>query len=96
MENIKKILKHSQHLRRHQRSLLAARVCQIAHKISGSRFKVISFKNGLLTLTCSSSAQAANLQAESQQIMAKINQNLPAGKAGIGESKVKRIRFKIT
>ena len=73
---------------RYKKPLLAARVCDAARSISESRFEVISYKNGLLTLGVSSSAQAGNLQMESEDLVEKINQKLD-------DKLVEKIRFKL-
>ena len=88
MKKIGKFLDNNPRYKRLQKPLEAAEVCERARAISEGRFEVISFRNGLLTIACSSPAQAANLQTESQEIIDKINSKL-------GESKVKRMRFKI-
>ena len=88
MENIKKIINQQSKLRRFKKPLEAAEICKIANQISHDRYQTISFSKGLLTVAVSSSAAAASLQAERASIVGKINQK-------IGESKVKKIRFKI-
>lgn len=91
MKKISKIFSDNPRYRRLRKPLEAAAICDIAREISQGQyhaFSVISFRGGLLTVGVSSSAAAANLQAESSKIMAKINQK-------IGEDKVKRIRFKL-
>ena len=75
--------------RKWQKPLEAAEVCDAARFISEGQYDVISFSRGLLTIACVSSAQAANLQTESEGIMAKINQK-------IGREAVQKLRFKIT
>lgn len=88
-KRINNILTRNPRYARLQKPLEAAKVCDIARKLANRRFGVISFKNGLLTLAVNSSAQAGNLQAESQEIIEEINQK-------IGERRVERIRFKIS
>lgn len=87
MDKISKIIRQSKY-QRFQKPLEAAAICQAARKIAAGRFGVISFKNGLLTLSVENSLQAANLQSESQEIIEKINQK-------IGERRVQKIRFRI-
>jgi len=89
MENIKKIINRQSKLRRYQKPLEAAEVCQIAAEVGEGRFDAISFKNGLLALACASTMQAAILQPETEEIIKNIN-------ARLGENKVKKIRFKIS
>ena len=88
MKKISKFFSDNPRYRRYKKPLEAAEVCDRAREVSRGQYTIISFNHGLLTIACASSAQAANLQAESQGIMAKINQK-------IGENKVERIRFKI-
>ncbi len=72
-----------------QKPLEAARVCEIARQQSDGQYRLVSYKNGLLTLAVESPAQAANLQAESSEIIDKINEK-------IGKGVVEKIRFKIS
>lgn len=88
MKNIHDLLSHNPRYSRYKKPLEAANVCDTARSVAEGRFGVISFRDGLLTLSVSSSAQAANLHAESFEIIAEINQKL-------GEEKVERVRFKI-
>jgi len=88
MKKIDEFLKHNPKYRALHKPLEAAKICDIARSQSHNRFNVISFRDGLLSLSVSSSAEAANLQAESQKIMAGINMK-------IGENLVKRLRLKI-
>ena len=88
MKKISKFLSENPRYKRYQKPLEAAEICDRAREIAEGKYNIISFKNGLLTVSVNSSAQAGNLQAESADIIAKINQK-------IGENKVKRIRFKI-
>lgn len=89
MKKISKFLSEDPRYRRLQKPLEAAEICQRARELSQGRYEIISFKNGLLAVSCKSSAAAANLQMESQNIIAGLNQKL-------GSEKVKRIRFKIS
>ena len=88
MYNIKKFLKSNPKYKRLQKPLQAAKICAAARSQAHSRFEVVSFRGGLLTLAVGSSSEAANLQAESQKIIDEINQKL-------GENSVRNIRFKI-
>lgn len=81
-------MRYNPRYKRYQKPLEAAKVCEAAREISEHRYSVISFKNGLLTVSCTSSAAAANLQAESQEIISQINQK-------VGEKVIKKIRLKI-
>ena len=88
MKKIGKMLSNNPRYRRIQKPLEAAKVCDVARTMARHRFEVISYKNGLLTVSVQSSAAAGNLQAESTEIIEKINRK-------IGESIVKKIRFRI-
>lgn len=88
MDNIQNFLSHGSKYNKFSKPLQAAKVCDTARSLADGRFEVISFKDGLLTLGTSSSSQAANLQAESTQIIAQINQKLE-------QVLVRKLRFKI-
>lgn len=88
MKRISKFFSDNPRYRRYKKPLEAAEVCDTARQVSEDEYSIISFNKGLLTISCSSSAEASNLQSESQEIIKKINQK-------IGEEKVKRVRFKI-
>lgn len=88
MDKIDKFLKHNSKYKALQKPLEAAEVCHAARQYSEGGYKVISFRDGLLTLGVNSPGQSANLQAQSAQIIDTINKNL-------GQEKVKKIRFKI-
>lgn len=88
MKKLSKFLSHNPKYQRYQKPLEAARVCEAARTMARHRFEVISYKNGLLTVSVQSPAAAGNLQAESTEIVEEINQK-------IGGNKVKKIRFKI-
>jgi len=88
MDKIKKIIRRNLKYKRFQKPLEAAGICEAARIVAEGRFNIISYKNGLLTAACESSAAAANLQAESSDLIEKINSK-------IGEKKVEKIRFKI-
>lgn len=88
LKRINRDLSDNPRYRKYQKPMLAAEVCEAARAVAGDRFNVISYQNGLLTVAVESSAAAGNLQAESGEIIEKINKK-------IGEQKVVRIRFKI-
>ncbi len=71
-----------------KKPLEAANVCDTTRSVAEGRFEVISFRDGLLTLSVSSPAQAANLSLESVKIISEVNEKL-------GEEKVERVRFKV-
>lgn len=89
LDKIDKFIKHNPKYCGLSKPLTAARVCETARTYIDTRASVISFRDGLLTLGVESSAQAANIQAESSQIISEINNKL-------GEKLVKRLRYKIT
>ena len=68
--------------------LRAAQVCDAARVLANDRFGVLSFHDGLLTLTVESSAAGANLQFEMADIINQINEK-------IGRDLVKKIRFNV-
>lgn len=88
IEKVSKFLSEDPRYRRFQKPLEAAEICEYARQVAQQQYSIISFSRGLLTVSCQTSAQAANLQAESGQIITRINQKL-------GADKVKKIRFKI-
>lgn len=94
MKKISKFLSENPRYKRFQKPLEAAEVCDAARSIACvpqgqyHAYNIISFREGLLTLACSSSAHAANLQSGQNQIIDQINQK-------IGRKAVVRIRFKI-
>lgn len=88
MEKIDRIINSRQNYKRLKKPLKAARVCGLAREIFKDIFEAISFKEGILTVGVSSSAEAANLHQESEEIIKRINQKL-------GEKAVEKIRFKI-
>lgn len=87
MDNIGKFLKSNSKFSKLSGPLRAAQICDEARALADSRFTVISFCDGLLTLGVESSMAAANLQFESPKIIEKINQK-------IGDNLVQKIRFK--
>ncbi len=88
LKKISKFLSEDPRYRRLQKPLEAAEICNIARDVAEGQYSIISFSRGLLTVSCTSTNQAAALQPQSQQIIAQINQKL-------GAAKVKKIRFKI-
>lgn len=88
MEKIDRIINSRQNYKRLKKPLKAARVCGLAREIFKDIFEAISFKEGILTVGVSSSAEAASLHPKSEEIAEKINQKL-------GERTVEKIRFKI-
>lgn len=88
MENIKKHLSSIPKYSALRKPLEAAGVCETARAVAKGRFSIVSFKNGLLTVGVTSSAEAMNLQAESPVIIKKINDK-------IGREAVEKIRYKI-
>ena len=88
MKKISDFISRSPKYKSLQKPLEAANVCGGARECSEGRFEVISFKAGLLTLGVESSAQAADLQMQSAQIIAEINEKL-------GREAIEKIRFKI-
>jgi len=88
MKKISKIISDNPRYRRYQKPLEAAEVCDRAREIAQGQYEIVSFNRGLLTVSCSSSAQAASLHEHSQDIIFKINSK-------IGGNKVKSLRFKV-
>lgn len=88
MQKINKILAHNPRYGRYKKPLEAAGICEAARGLSRGRFEVVSFNNALLTLSVKNSSEAANLQAESQNLIDELNKK-------IGKKAVERIRFKI-
>jgi predicted nucleic acid-binding Zn ribbon protein len=88
MSNTSDFLSRHSKYARLKKPLEASRVCETARALANGRFSVLSFVSGLLTLGVTSSAQAANLQIESTQIIGEVNEKL-------GEELVKSLRFKM-
>lgn len=88
MEKINRFLDQNSKYKRLSKPLEAARVCDTARLLANDRFVVVSFREGLLTVGCTHSGQAANLQLEKNQLVNEINQKL-------GVELVKNIRFKM-
>lgn len=89
MKKIAKFLSEDPRYKRYQRPLEAAEICDRAREVSHGQYNIVSFKRGLLTVSCSSSAQAANLQMKAGEIIGQINQKT-------GRKAVNKIRFKIS
>lgn len=88
MDKIGKILGGESRLKRFQKPLEAANVCAAGAACVDAQHSIVSFKNGVLTVGVRTSAEAANLQMKSGQILECIN-------AKLGQDLVKRIRYKI-
>ena len=88
MKKINEFLKHNPKYLRLQKPLKAARVCKAAQGYSNGRFGIISFREGVLSLSCRTSAEASNLQMDSQKIIDEINKK-------IGEQTVEKLKFKL-
>lgn len=89
MRKISNIFGNNPRYTKMQKPLEAAEVCDAARVIAKGHYEIISYKNGLLTLGCSSPMIAQELQSKSLDIMASINKKL-------GRTAVERIRFKIS
>jgi len=89
LDKFNKIISRGGKFAKLQRPLEAAEICDAARSLSLARFEVISFRQGLLTLAVANSSEAANLQMESQKIIASINKKC-------GKKAVTNIRFKIS
>ena len=88
LDKISRIIGHNDKLKRIQKPLEAAAICEAARSVASGRFGIQSFKNGLLTLEVTTSAAAANLHAQQSQIIDEINKKL-------GKDIVEKVRFKI-
>lgn len=88
MKKIHQILSDNPRYNRYKKPLEAANICDVARAEGKGRFGVISYSRGTICLSVNSPAEAANLQAQSDELISKINQKL-------GEQIVKRVRFKI-
>jgi len=88
MDKINQFLSNNAKYVKLSKPLTAAKVCDTAREVSDGRFKVISFKDGLLTLGVENSSAAANLQMESDQIIDIVNQKLT-------RNLVRKIRIKL-
>ena len=87
MDSINKLFGSNSKYTKLSGPLRAAQVCDTARSLADGRFAVISFVDGLLTLSVTSAAAAANMQFETQEIISQIN-------AKIGQELVKKIRTK--
>jgi len=63
----------------------AARICFEAKKLYGHLFEPISYKNGILKVSVPNGIVAQNVQAQSEEIIKKINQVL-------GSNSINKIR----
>ena len=88
MDKINKFLASNSKYTRLSGPLRAAQVCDNMRLLANDRFGVLSFKDGLLTLSVTSSSAAANLQSETQKLIEEINQK-------IDQKLVEKIRIKI-
>ena len=88
MDNISKFLSNNPKYKRLSKPLTAARVCEAAGVVGNTRFRVVSFRDGLLTVSVKSASVAGNLQMELQEIRDEINQK-------IGQELVQKMRIKI-
>lgn len=88
MKKIGQFIDHNSKYNALKKPLEAAGVCDEARALARDRFGVVSYKNGLLCLSCSCPAAAANLSAESEEIKNELNKKL-------GKKIVENIRFKI-
>lgn len=88
MDKISKFLSADSKYTKLSGPLQAAHVCDAARAVARSRFMVVSFADGMLTVATENSSAAANLQMESAQIIIEINHKL-------GQDLVQRLRFKI-
>ncbi len=69
------------------RQFRAAYICSVAQQVLGNEAVVVSFRDGKLVLAIVSSAQAASIQIQSDQIRKAINEKL-------GQEFVTRFRFR--
>lgn len=78
-------------LKRYQRNrqLHAAYICSVAQQVLGEEARVVSFRDGTLTLAVASSPHAANIQIQSAHIIVAINQKL-------GAELISQLRFRIS
>jgi predicted nucleic acid-binding Zn ribbon protein len=89
MDKIDKILTRESRYKRFQKPLEAANICAAGASCVDARYNIVSFRNGVLAVGVRSSAEAANLQMKSGQILECVNKKL-------GKEIVKRLRYKIT
>jgi hypothetical protein len=88
MDKINKLISHNPKYAKLKKPLQAAEVCKVARDLAMSRYDIVSFNAGLLTIGVTSSAQATEIQMQSGSIIRELNQKL-------GEELVKRVRYKI-
>jgi hypothetical protein len=88
MKKIDHDFRHNPRYLKLSKPLEAANVCDIARLLSRGRFEVVSFKQGLLTISVSNSSEAANLQMENQKLIDEINTK-------IGRMAIQDIRLRI-
>jgi len=88
MDHINKHFDHIPKYFRLQKPLQAADVCGKARELADGQYDVISFNDGLLTLSTTSSAAASNLRMKTFEIQNEINEKL-------GKELVKKVRIKI-
>ncbi|MCL5407185.1 MAG: DUF721 domain-containing protein [Patescibacteria group bacterium] len=88
MKNISDYFSGDPRYNRYKKPLEAANICDTTRALAKGRFEVISYRAGLLTLSVSSPAQAANLNLESEKIINEINKKL-------GQNKIERLKFKL-
>lgn len=86
MEKLDKILRHRLKEKGLSGAAEGAEVCFWAEKWGKSRCRPISFSNGVLKLSVTSSSEASELQMESEKLIEFVNQKL-------GKKIVQRIRI---
>lgn len=69
-------------------SAQAAYICFVADEVAKSRFKALSFRDGVLEIGVTNSIEAMQIQADQTEIVEEINKILK-------NQKVQRIRFRI-
>lgn len=70
------------------KELQAAYILSQANSLADGRFEAVRFSHGVLTVNCPNSIAAAELQFETQSLIAKINDKIkPAA--------VKRLAFRV-
>jgi hypothetical protein len=88
MHKINSIFSRGSKYQRLSGPLRAAQICDSARALADSRFTVLSYVDGLLTVGVESSAAAANLNFETEKIIKEVNEK-------VGQDFVKKIRTKI-
>lgn len=89
MDHIDSFFKHNPRYSRLLKPLQAADVCGKARELADGHYDVISFKDGLLTLSASSPAAASNLRMKLFNIQKEMNTKL-------GKELVTKVRIKIS